>query len=903
MKLSLSLKIFTLLFASLFSSMAQEIPSEFLSTLNGAQLTNGQRQLILNDYDNYRSNPNFRSDSMYANDANLAISPNRMPTSDAGPVEYSQAFPSQVKLKAKLQVLSQIEIMIEKDIEANRQKFTEEGGHLSKAQKAQLLDHSHDLDKILEEIKGLRLFVVSRHVNEMKSPPLPDLRPFGYDSFNVRATQYGTMPLQSKRNDYSIPFDYKIGSGDFLEIQLYGQKDAQYSLSIGRNGIIKFPEIGPINVLEEGSSFNSLKKLIKEKVGERLGEGVRVAVSLGEPRQIKVFLSGEFNHPGQRLVTAGSSLFSLLLDCGGVNAIASLRSLSLKRKNSSDQVFDLYDLLLKGVRTEAVLQAGDVLFLPTVKNRIWIEGEVLRPAIYEIGTGTTLADAMELAGGLGDRSLLSSISLERKSDLGDSLIVKTLNLKVDESFPLVNGDRVRVHQAGRRNHSAVSLEGLVEFPGKYEWKPGIKISDLLKAKSSYLPDADLNYALIRRESLTGNISFLSFSPNEILHSSDSKMDMTLSRKDRLIVLSRADSAQRERAIRPLLDELRFEGKPGLGVPSVRVSGMVHFPGQYPYTSEMTVGDLIAAGGGMTSSAYTLSSELTSQKFDYNSSNPSVRIIHNNLPSLALSSSLSKRLHPRDVLSIKPIPSWSDEKSIEILGEVQFPGSYTFQKNETLKSVFDRAGGFTDSAFAKGAVFTRVSLVRREEAQKKRLIEQLEKDVANVSLAAGSEQTAVKAKSVADGLLSRLRNTKSVGRLVIDLEEQVESPGERAIVVKNGDKIVIPSIPSEVSVIGEVQFATSHLYNPKLSINDYIKRSGGFTANADEGRLFAVKSNGAVLTKSGNSWFSATQSTALEPGDVIVVPINLEKGKWLETLTSSTQIVYQLAVTAAAVNSF
>lgn len=307
---------------------------------------------------------------------------------------------------------------------------------------------------------------------------------------------------------------------------------------------------------------------------------------------------------------------------------------------------------------------------------------------------------------------------------------------------------------------------------------------------------------------------------------------------------------------------------------------------------------------MTGSAYTLSAELSRQTVDLNSSTPMARINHVNLPSLLDEQTLSTKLRIKDILSVKPIPSWSEKNTIEILGEVQFPGVYTFQKNESLKSVFKRAGGFTEAAFLEGAVFTRVNLVEREDEQKERLIAQLEKDLANISLAAGTEQTAAKAKSVADGLLARLQNSKSLGRLVIDLKDQVAEKSDNSIIVRNGDKLFVPSKPFEVSVVGEIQFPTSHLYRDNLSLKDYIQRSGGFTANADESRVFAVKANGAVLTKANSGWFTTINTRQnLEAGDVIVVPINLDKGRWLETLTSGTQVIYQLAVAAAAVNSF
>ena len=154
------------------------------------------------------------------------------------------------------------------------------------------------------------------------------------------------------------------------------------------------------------------------------------------------------------------------------------------------------------------------------------------------------------------------------------------------------------------------------------------------------------------------------------------------------------------------------------------------------------------------------------------------------------------------------------------------------------------------------------------------------------------------------MLTSLKNSKSVGRLVIDLDKQIKSDQNSQITLRDGDKIHVPIVPSEVSILGEVQFPTSHLHNSKLTVDQYINLSGGFTHNADEKRIFVVKSNGAVISKKGLGWFSGNQANnKIQAGDVIVVPINLQKGKWLETLTSSTQVIYQLAVTAAAVNSF
>ena len=896
---------FFLLFSCFLNAFSQNISPRFKSLLD--QLPPSQRTIILSEYKNAVSASLTKASTVSSNDPALSVeSPRDLKPSSNSDENYAK----NQSRSSKLLILGELESLIEQDLEQSKLKLDtitlkQSEDPLAVNGRTLILDRIYDLEEVLRNIRKRQLELVEKETKTLDLEQTQDLFPFGYAAFNRNLSSSDYETDNRKDYNFAIPSDYKIGPGDLLEVQFYGQEEAQHSLAIGRNGILQLPRVGPFNVLEKGNSFQSLKSLINEKVNEKLGEGVGVSVSLGELRQIKVFLAGEFKKPGLKLTTAGSSILSLLLNCGGMNEIASLRSLTLKREGMPDKTFDLYDLLLKGESATSILEDGDVVFLPTVKNRVWVEGKVLRPAIYEIPIGVTLSAVIELSGGFTDRGMASSISLKRVSDQGDFVRLKTLDFNSDADFLIKNGDHIEIFPVINSNMNAISLEGEINLAKKYEWRKGIRISDVIKSKSFYTTRADFNYALIRREDPQRKVSILSFSPNRVLSEPRSAGDLILLPTDTLIILSRTESSKRERQIRPLLEELRYVGRPGEGVPSVKVTGMVHFPGEYPYTPNMTISDLIVAGGGMTGSAYTLSSELSRQSVDLNTSNPTASIAHFTLGSLLSSETSDMKLRSKDILSIKPIPSWSENNSIEILGEVRFPGTYTFQKNESLKSVFSRAGGFTQSAFPKGAVFTRQNLIKREEEQKERLISQLETDVANISLAAGSGETAIKAKSVSNSLLTKLRNSKSTGRLVLDLNDQLSKSKENSIIVRNGDRLFVPSIPFEISVIGEVQFATSHLLDSKLVLQDYIQRSGGFTANADKERVFVVKSDGSVLTNGNSSaWFNSSNSRKnLEAGDVIVVPINLEKGKWMETLTSTTQIVYQLAVAAAAVNSF
>ena len=385
---------------------------------------------------------------------------------------------------------------------------------------------------------------------------------------------------------------------------------------------------------------------------------------------------------------------------------------------------------------------------------------------------------------------------------------------------------------------------------------------------------------------------------------DGAFDIPLFQRDRIIIFSKSDSNSRERVLRPILKELYFDAEPAVGADVVSITGEVHFPGDYPMVKNMNVSDLIIASGGMKESAFSLSAEISRVLIDSSANGSNANIQHILLNSLSDKSSLEHKLKQGDVLSIKKIPFWEENQIVDLTGEVRFPGVYAIRKNEKIYDLINRAGGLTKDAFSHGAVFTRKSLAEREDQQTEKLIQQLESDLASVSLSPTGEVTAQKANSIAQSLLNRLKNSKSVGRLVIDLDEQIELRSDSKITLRNGDKLHVPSIPTEVSVMGEVQFPTSHLHKNNLSEDDYINLSGGFTQNADSKRVFIVKSNGSVIAANGAGWFNGINSRKkIQQGDVIVVPINLQKGKWLETLTSGSQIVYQLAVTAAALNSF
>ena len=854
-----------------------------------------QRAMALQEANRLRSSAGTVNSNKGVPSADAVTSVDQVDSSD---IEES----SGDKAEDQILILSELEFSVSEDLKLENENLKTAKNELSNSAflliEKGLNDRIFDLQKLLTEIKSAKLDFLRDKISIINEKPEEKLKPFGFSFFNA------SIQTSMDRGMTSIPSNYKIGPGDYFGVQLFGQENAGYSIMIGRNGMIQFPGIGPINVFEKGGSFQDLKNLIKEKVREQLGEGVQVSVSMGEVRLIKVFLAGEFNNPGMRLLSATSTMMEALLQSGGLTEYGSLRNVTLKRKGKTVNVYDFYELLLQGENpaVDSLLE-GDVIFLPGVARRVYVGGQVVRPAIYELSGVTELKDIIELAGGFSSSAYPSDIQLVRVDQYGNKLL-KSLSFETDANLAVQNGDIITIGSSTDLKKNSIKLEGEVDRVGEYEWKAGIKLLDVVKNKSMLSESADLSYALVRRLTPEGQVQVQSFSPLKLFNTDKKELNFALYPKDLILFLPKFDLEARERAIRPFLKELGFNAEASVGSLVVSVSGEVHFPGKYPLSIGMTIGDLLTAAGGLKDSAFSLAAEISRLEVDFNKSEVEAVIEHKLLESLFLKDSLKVKLHPGDVLSVKKIPSWQEDRIITISGEVRFPGDYAIRKNEKIGEVLKRAGGLTRDSFPRGAVFTRNSLIEREDEQKNKLVNQLESDIATLSLSPTSGDSVQKANLVAESLLRRLKESKSVGRLVIDLDSQLSQSEASQITLRDGDKLHIPSMPSEISVMGEVQFPTSHLFQSGLSVDQYINLSGGFTQNADEKRIFVVKSNGAVLTKKGNGWFSGNQSQKnIQTGDVIVVPINLQKGKWLETLTSSTQIVYQLAVTAAAVNSF
>jgi polysaccharide export outer membrane protein len=381
----------------------------------------------------------------------------------------------------------------------------------------------------------------------------------------------------------------------------------------------------------------------------------------------------------------------------------------------------------------------------------------------------------------------------------------------------------------------------------------------------------------------------------------------LAPRDRITVFDSASS--RRAVIDSVLVELKRQAVLGAPSPVVSVAGRVKESGEYPLEADMRVSDLIRASGGLQDSAFSEKAELTRYRVD--AGQRVSEILEINLSALLKGdSSADIVLEPFDALVVKEVPEWSQREYVTLRGEVRFPGTYPLRRGETLRSVLERAGGLTTLAFAKGAVFTRRDLIEREQKQIDDLASRLKSDLVSRAVQAGNLMEASgrvpsegSSAAIADGLLNDLKNSKPTGRLVIDLDGVVSRAlgSSRDVILRDGDELSVPKLRQEVTVIGEVQNATSHLFRSSSQRDDYIALSGGATPRADMSRAYIVRADGSVVPQKAG-WVRQSKAMLIQPGDTIVVPLDTERLPQLGLWQAVSTIIYNSAVALAAIRN-
>lgn len=709
---------------------------------------------------------------------------------------------------------------------------------------------------------------------------LAPIRLFGYDVFKYGADAF------TPATDIPIPNDYVLGPGDAIIVQLYGKENRSETFTINREGQVQFTNLGPITIA--GLSFQQVRDKIHEVVSQQM-IGVNSSVTLGALRTIRVYVLGEAQVPGSYIVSSLSTMTNAIFASGGITEIGSLRNIQLKRAGKVITHLDLYDLLLNGdTSKDARLLPGDVIFIPPIGKTVGVAGEVKRPAIYELKNETRVAQVIELAGGLSPTAFVPASRIERITPQGEKTLVN-LDLSTDrgKGYNIQDADVIQIFPTLDTMRDIVKLDGHVKRPGGFAWYDGIRFTDVVPSVDDMLANPDIEIGLILREEYkTRKIRVEVFYPRLAFENPNGQYDPFLKSRDTILLFDY--ETNRTEILEEVLAQLRIQADINERKKVINVYGSVRFPGEYPFAENITATDAVKLAGGYTESALGSDAEITRYDLD-DQRNTVVMHLDINLKEG------DSKLVEGDTLNVKQIPLWQIKENVQLLGEVIYPGTYSILPGETLMDVVNRAGGLTPHAYAEGAIFSRDELRRLEEERLADLREKIEADLAATNLTESVVSKTDVNKEQAAQILENIESVKPLGRMVINLPAIMKDPKSYDFQLRDGDVLNVPRYKPSVTVVGEVQYSTSHFYDERMSPMDYIERSGGTSQNADKKRIYIVKANGSVFLPSNSAWFKS-RSQNIEPGDTVVVPIDTDKVDKLTLWSSITSILANMAQT-------
>jgi len=726
--------------------------------------------------------------------------------------------------------------------------------------------------------------------------------------------------------------DYVIGPGDELLIRTWGQVTQNLHLTVDRSGSVYVPQVGEIRVA--GLQFRQLQSLLKGRF-DRVYRNYDLNVNLGQLRSIQVFVTGQARRPGSYTISSLSTLVNAVFACGGPGAHGSLRHIQVKRNGALIADFDLYDLLLKGDKSKDVLLAtGDVLYFEPVGPQIAVVGSVHAPAVYELRGHETVAEALALAGGASAVASTTSLEIERtKRDTDGRSSRVAVDVAMDETAlaaPLRDADIVRVRAASPRFDKTVTLRGNVAAPGRFGWHQGMHVSDLIPDKEALLtrdywlrrgqlglPVADFQPMLppLRPDATTqqGQTASRPAVPAD-LQTIDSGLFPGLTAgvpTDNAVAQPNAAQFQSIAASGEDAEQSDKAEKSGTGqTPAREVLGSgphlvtaPHFPIQTQVVKTSPDIDW----------SYAVVERVDKQTL-------TTKLMPFDLGALVVNHDKSAdiELEPGDVITIFSdadirVPRAQQTKYVRLEGEFVHAGVYSAKPGETLKELVVRAGGFTPQAYLYGSQFSRES-TRREQQQ--RLDEYVSSLSYQIEIAASNKATSVVSPteaatvgaSVASQreLVNRLREIRATGRIVLHIEPfSSDLSSLPDLPLEDGDRFIVPPVPSTVGIVGAVYDPNSFLYIPHKHAGDYLQSAGGPNRNADKRQIFIIRADGSVVSRqylNHTIWTDDRFSRqAIYPGDTIVIPEQLNKTTILRGLTDWSAVFSQFALGAAAVN--
>ena len=656
----------------------------------------------------------------------------------------------------------------------------------------------------------------------------------------------------------------------------------------------------------------------------------------------KVAITGEIERPGVYELLENESAEDLIRFAGTLTEKADLRAVEIERIDPMGKGFNLVDIdLQKTSFSDLLLNDGDALSIQPVISRlnqaILLKGHARQPGYHPWRQGMTIQDLLS-----------SKEDLLPNTDINYALIKREKGIQQEYEILQVNLEDLLTSENSKQNLALKERDEIIFFPSQLN----IDLIETIEIKESLDDEMRLFGPVYANKSLSNitnkeviedddiedaNLSFLDKNPiDEIQSIDDESLDTGIDKKyytymvydycemtkdeiesvlideegddeiDLEIELSEAQQGKnqnylltsicRDKLIRPVVEILDSQSSNDELKQIIEVYGNVNYPGSYPLALNANLKDVLYSAGGIKDLSYVDEIEITRKTVrgkEVVGSNFTVDL-----------DSIEEKILPLDIVTIK---KYSEEINlVQLDGEVFFPGVYPVSKDETLLELIQRAGGLTEKANTKAIFFSRQSLAKQELKRLQTAKEELRK---RILLAQEQQPTNT---GTDDQFLNRIvlltegsePDSEALGRLVIDYE-LIKSGQEKDVQLKNNDRIIIPRSQQTVSIIGEVFAPNSHFFDSSKSIENYLALSGGLTEFADNDNIYIIKGNGSVvpISQASSAGFFRGQSNAIEAGDTIVVPIEIRTGYGIRAASEVTEIIYQLALAGAAINSF
>lgn len=706
-------------------------------------------------------------------------------------------------------------------------------------------------DAIKEEKKDFVIWKSADVQDPMSSWELPDLFEDDADVKLDTLEVYGRNLFRNNKNltfapneNIPTPKNYVLGPGDEVIVDVFGANQNTLRSEISPDGFINVEGLGPIFL--SGKTVEAANDYLKKRLAS-IYSGLSdsdvatdIQLSLGQLRSVQITVVGDVENPGTYTMSSMSTVMHALFQTGGIVDPGTLRTIKLIRNGKQKSEIDIYDLLVHGTKSGDVrLEDGDVVLVEPYEKLVKVSGEVKRPMLFEMKEKETLKDLFVYAGGFNKSAYDQLATVVRQ--VGGKLEVYNIDATQFGSFVLENGDEIDVKPIEARFENRISVRGSVLIPGVYELNNNLNsVRKLVQKAGGLQPDAFVERAVIRRRNADKTLETIAVDLKGVVEGS--KPDVPLQNNDEIFVYS--------------IFDISDQG-------NLTIEGDVAMPGSFPYAANTTVQDLILQAGGLLRSASTVRVDVARIISDNES------LVAQNVISTYYTFSIQDGfavdgadkfvLEPYDVVVVRRSPSFVTNRTVQVTGEVNFPGLYNMSKREErVSDLIAKAGNVTDFAYVKGARLTR--MMSEEEAEQYKSI---------LSVVASEGDSVDNKKAEAAYAIS------------FDMTDALKNPGgANDIVLRQGDVLDIPVYNNTVRIAGAVQMPTTITYRKGLSKRVLVDAAGGFAKRAYKHKAFIVYMNGRVSR--------LKRFTTIEPGCQVFIPRKEKKeGRLQEIMSVST----------------